>query len=65
MRYVAIMLVFLLGYGVAIQAIRHPTREPYWMIFRDIVYYPYWQIYGEIFLEETAGVWLFLNNQWC
>ena len=58
MRYMPIMLVFLLGYGVAIQAILYPIREPYWMIFRDIVYYPYWQIYGELFLEEIAGMWL-------
>ncbi len=55
MLYVMILLVVLLAYGIAINALMYPKRDFYTGIFRDIFYYPYWQIYGELFLEELEG----------
>jgi len=56
LKFFVIMLVFLLAYGVSSQSLLFPAREPYWMITRDILYHPYWQLYGELFLDETEGV---------
>ena len=53
--YIMIILVFLLAYGIAIHAVMFPSRDFYPNIFRDIFYYPYWQISGELFLEEIEG----------
>nr|XP_006816420.1 PREDICTED: transient receptor potential cation channel subfamily M member 3-like [Saccoglossus kowalevskii] len=53
MLFLVILLVFLISYGVASQALLYPNRRTaYWGIFRDVVYMPYFQIYGELFLEE-------------
>ena len=58
-RHLMLMcLVFLLAYGVTTLALQHPRRRSSMSdmrIFRDIFYFPYWQIYGELFLEELEG----------
>uniref|UniRef100_A0A1I8IF01 LSDAT_euk domain-containing protein n=1 Tax=Macrostomum lignano TaxID=282301 RepID=A0A1I8IF01_9PLAT len=53
--YMSILIVALLTYGVAAQALLYPTRDFTTSIFVDIVYYPYWQIYGEIYLEVAEA----------
>ena len=56
--YIMILVVFLLAYGVTTLALQYPTRAKglsNMRIFRDIFYFPYWQIYGELFLEELEG----------
>jgi len=53
--FVCILLVFMLAYGIATQALRYPNAEPSWKLFKDVVYKPYWQMYGELFLEEVEG----------
>ncbi|XP_071090476.1 transient receptor potential cation channel subfamily M member-like 2 [Haliotis cracherodii] len=50
--FVMILVVFLLAYGVASQGLLYPQRKPDAVILKDIVFYPYWQLYGEIFLDE-------------
>ena len=58
MLYIMILLVFLLAYGVTTLALQYPRRRSSMSdmrIFRDIFYFPYWQIYGELFLEELEG----------
>ncbi|XP_064616480.1 transient receptor potential cation channel subfamily M member 6-like isoform X2 [Liolophura sinensis] len=47
-----ITLVFLFAYGVPSQALMYEKRRPYWGVLYDIVYVPYWQIYGELQLEN-------------
>ncbi|CAH1785123.1 unnamed protein product [Owenia fusiformis] len=54
--FLVILCVFLFAYGVSSQALLYPARDFYIKIFKDVLYYPYWQIYGEIFLEEISGV---------
>ena len=55
MFFIAILLVVILAYGVASQALRYPNSEKEWVLMKNIVYLPYWQMYGELFLEEVEG----------
>ncbi|XP_051502041.1 LOW QUALITY PROTEIN: transient receptor potential cation channel subfamily M member 1-like [Myxocyprinus asiaticus] len=50
--FVVIMLVVLMSFGVARQAILHPDEEPTWRLARNIFYVPYWMIYGEVFADS-------------
>ncbi|BFY97240.1 hypothetical protein BsWGS_00280 [Bradybaena similaris] len=50
--FIMVLVVFLLAYGVASQALLYKHRETSWLILKDIVYFPYWQLFGELFLEE-------------
>ncbi|XP_044294888.1 transient receptor potential cation channel subfamily M member 1 [Varanus komodoensis] len=50
--FVVIMLVVLMSFGVARQAILHPDEEPSWRLARNIFYVPYWMIYGEVFADQ-------------
>ena len=52
-----ILAVFVFGYGVAAQALRYPNAELSWNILRNVVYMPYWHIYGELFLDEMQGMY--------
>ncbi|XP_036211649.1 transient receptor potential cation channel subfamily M member 1 isoform X4 [Myotis myotis] len=51
--FVVIMLVVLMSFGVARQAILHPDAEPSWRLARNVFYMPYWMIYGEVFADQT------------
>uniref|UniRef100_G3PW03 non-specific serine/threonine protein kinase n=1 Tax=Gasterosteus aculeatus aculeatus TaxID=481459 RepID=G3PW03_GASAC len=71
---VVIMTIVLLSYGVPRKAILYPNEEPSWTLAKDVVFQPYWMMYGEVYAyeidvcanntEETvkslcrAGVWL-------
>jgi hypothetical protein len=44
----------MLAYAVAAQALQHPLRPFYWGIFSDILYYPYWQLHGDLQLTNTV-----------
>eukprot|EP00063_Salmo_salar_P067564 XP_014042399.1 PREDICTED: transient receptor potential cation channel subfamily M member 1-like [Salmo salar] len=50
--FVVIMLVVLMSFGVARQAILHPDEIPTWRLARNIFYMPYWMIYGEVFADS-------------
>ena len=51
-----LLLVFMVGYGVMSQAIIDPYRELNWDSAIDLakgcLFLPYWQMYGELSLEE-------------
>ncbi|XP_024151071.1 transient receptor potential cation channel subfamily M member 7 isoform X2 [Oryzias melastigma] len=71
---VVIMIVVLLSYGVPRKAILYPNEEPSWTLAKDVVFQPYWMMYGEVYAYEidvcannseesvrplcAAGVWL-------
>uniref|UniRef100_A0A672JQM2 non-specific serine/threonine protein kinase n=1 Tax=Salarias fasciatus TaxID=181472 RepID=A0A672JQM2_SALFA len=63
---VVIMAVVLLSYGVPRKAILYPDEEPSWTLAKDVVFQPYWMMYGEVYAYEIdavkslckAGVWL-------
>ncbi|CAL1527369.1 unnamed protein product [Lymnaea stagnalis] len=50
--FVMVLMVFLLAYGVASQGLLYKNRNKDWIILKDILYFPYWQLFGEIFFDE-------------
>ncbi|XP_041837044.1 transient receptor potential cation channel subfamily M member 7 isoform X2 [Melanotaenia boesemani] len=49
---VVIMSVVLLSFGVPRKAILYPDEEPSWTLARDVVFQPYWMMYGEVYAYE-------------
>ncbi|XP_063753308.1 transient receptor potential cation channel subfamily M member 6 isoform X2 [Eleginops maclovinus] len=49
---VVMMAIVLLSFGVSRKAILSPNEEPSWSLARDIVFQPYWMIYGEVYASE-------------
>ncbi|XP_050394392.2 transient receptor potential cation channel subfamily M member 2 [Patella vulgata] len=50
-----ILLVFIMSFGIAYSANLYPNSQPSWVILKNIMYMPYWQMYGELFLERIEG----------
>ncbi|ESO89164.1 hypothetical protein LOTGIDRAFT_229069 [Lottia gigantea] len=50
-----ILLVFIMSFGIAYQANLYPNSPSSWVILKNILYLPYWQMYGELFLERVEG----------
>lgn len=53
--FLAIFLVFLFAYGAAAQAMLYPNHPLNADLIKKIVFYPYWQVFGELTLEEVEG----------
>ncbi|XP_063417314.1 transient receptor potential cation channel subfamily M member 3-like [Mytilus trossulus] len=53
--FILIFAVFLFGFGVIYQATMYPNSTPGFQLFKEIIYMPYWQLYGELFLEQYEG----------
>ncbi|XP_057292178.1 transient receptor potential cation channel subfamily M member 3-like isoform X1 [Hydractinia symbiolongicarpus] len=51
MYFLVILFVFLLAYGVATKAILQPQAAG-WHMLRDIFFHPYYNIYGELFIDR-------------
>ncbi|XP_043932306.1 transient receptor potential cation channel subfamily M member 7 [Protopterus annectens] len=49
---VVIMAVVLLSFGVPRKAVLYPNESPSWVLARDIVFQPYWMIFGEVYAYE-------------
>ncbi|XP_066274984.1 transient receptor potential cation channel subfamily M member 3-like isoform X1 [Branchiostoma lanceolatum] len=47
--FVIIMLIVLMSFGVARQAIRHPDEDPSWTSAKNIFLEPYFMLYGEVY----------------
>ncbi|CAD5126251.1 DgyrCDS14416 [Dimorphilus gyrociliatus] len=59
-QFMVILTIFMLSYGVVSQGLRHPNASLDWNLLKNIIYKPYWQMYGELFLDDIEG-----NNQDC
>ncbi|XP_011674872.2 transient receptor potential cation channel subfamily M member 2 [Strongylocentrotus purpuratus] len=53
--FMCILMVFLLAYGIACQAVLFPHVADTRQMLKGIFYRSYFQIYGELFLEELEG----------
>ncbi|XP_052709281.1 transient receptor potential cation channel subfamily M member-like 2 isoform X1 [Crassostrea angulata] len=53
--FLLILLVFILSFGVTYQANLYPNAPQEWSVLQDVLYHPYWQMYGELFLENKEG----------
>ena len=63
--FMVVMVVFLLAYGVCSQGLLYMKREPSFEVVKGIIQFPYWQLYGEIFLEEIEckfDIYYFTTN---
>lgn len=54
MQFLALLAVFVISYGIYIQTNLHPFTEISSATFFRIWYRPYFQIYGELMLDELA-----------
>lgn len=52
---VVIMVVVLVTYGVPRKAILYPNSTPHWSLIVDVVFQPYWMMYGEVYAYEIDG----------
>ncbi|NXC20276.1 TRPM6 protein, partial [Corythaeola cristata] len=53
MFYIVVMMaIVLLSFGVSRKAILSPEEPPSWTLARDIVFQPYWMIFGEVYAAE-------------
>ncbi|KAG6456151.1 hypothetical protein O3G_MSEX009591 [Manduca sexta] len=52
--FVVLLLVVLMSFGVARQAILYPEQEASWYLIRDVFFQPYFMLYGEVFAEQMA-----------
>ena len=62
--FMCILSVFMVGYGIASQALLYPNQEFSFAAIKSILYMPYFQIYGELFLEvvvEGKAGWIFVH----
>ncbi|XP_065060312.1 transient receptor potential cation channel subfamily M member 6-like isoform X1 [Rhopilema esculentum] len=57
--FLFIMAVFLLAYGVARQTILEPNKPVSWKSVAEIFFVPYFQVYGELFIDKEH---LYSNN---
>lgn len=60
---VVIMALVLLSFGVPRKAILYPNEAPSWTLARDIVFHPYWMIFGEVYAYEIDGKTLQILKQ--
>ncbi|XP_028025210.1 transient receptor potential cation channel trpm isoform X2 [Bombyx mandarina] len=50
--FVVLLLVVLMSFGVARQAILHPDKDASWHLIREVFYQPYFMLYGEVFAGD-------------
>ena len=55
MFFLCILFVFLIAYGVAVQAILFPNSSTAEEVLVGVFYRSYFQMYGELFLEVFQG----------
>ncbi|ELV10628.1 Transient receptor potential cation channel subfamily M member 7 [Tupaia chinensis] len=60
---VVIMALVLLSFGVPRKAILYPHEEPSWTLAKDIVFRPYWMIFGEVYAYEIEELFLTEEDQ--
>ena len=52
--FVVILIVFIICYGVASQVVMYPHQQ-LGQAVRGVLDNPYWQLYGELFLDHILG----------
>ncbi|XP_047482968.1 LOW QUALITY PROTEIN: transient receptor potential cation channel subfamily M member-like 2 [Penaeus chinensis] len=60
--FMALLVIFILGYGIASQGLMHPGRDvsslnltDVGQIMSEVLLTPYWQMYGELLLDDIKG----------
>ncbi|KAL4228805.1 Transient receptor putative cation channel subfamily M member 2 [Mactra antiquata] len=55
MYFLVILMVFVISYAIASHSILYPNSPVRWSTAIDVIKKSYWNIYGELFLEEIQG----------
>nr|XP_022329694.1 transient receptor potential cation channel subfamily M member 1-like isoform X4 [Crassostrea virginica] len=50
--FLIIMLLVVMSFGIIRQAVHFQDEDPSWFLVRNMFFYPYWMIYGELFADE-------------
>ena len=59
--FLSIFVVFLFAYGTAAQALLYPNETLSLELLQKVIYLPYFQMYGELSLDEFNGEkWVFV-----
>ncbi|KAF6029210.1 hypothetical protein EB796_012489 [Bugula neritina] len=70
MFFLVILALMILTFGVVYQSILHPETTLAWGLINSVIYKPYFQMYGELFLEDFGdgyrwvllGIYMILTN---
>ena len=54
MFFIMILLVTMFAFGVIKTSILYPQSPLSWNILNQVLYQPYFQMYGELFLEDES-----------
>ena len=61
-KFILILIIVMMSFGVARIAIRFPNNEASWILARDIYLEPYFMIYGEVYAgtidRKSCSIWL-------
>lgn len=51
--FLLVVIVFLAAYGVARHSLLYGRTAASWKIITDVLFHPYWQLYGELNFDES------------
>ena len=52
-QFMMIMFVFIFSFGITFQALLDPNKESSWSLLADVLWRPYWQMYGELMTADV------------
>ncbi|KAH3738176.1 hypothetical protein DPMN_044804 [Dreissena polymorpha] len=55
MYFILILMVFVVSYAIASHSILYPNSPLTWKTVIHVLRRSYWNIYGELFIEEIEG----------
>jgi hypothetical protein len=61
--FLLLLAVFLFAFGIAAQALVYPNAEPTWNILFNVVYQPYFDIYGLLNPDDFLGKCLAFDSR--
>ncbi|XP_039484189.1 transient receptor potential cation channel trpm isoform X6 [Drosophila santomea] len=50
--FVVLLAVVLMSFGVSRQAILFPDKQPTWSLIKEVIFQPYFMLYGEVFAGD-------------
>ena len=51
-KFLSVLIVFMLAYSVSVHSLKFPNVAPTASVILDIIYEPYWNIFGEMFEND-------------
>lgn len=57
-KFIVIMLIVLMSFGIARVAIRFPFSEPNWNILKNVYLEPYFMLYGEVYADTIDRMYM-------